>query len=196
VCRRFGVLTPEDPYAAWPGDPTCVIAPLFVLFDYTFRPDVVAPEDAVAWAWEDGIRSVDERFLAPDPYASRTAWCHARVAYSEERLAEACATTASILVNNYPLRQDLVRLYRISRFLPWCGTRRTEQWHTRFGARVIVSGYLHIRATDWVDGVRFEEVLLGDAKHWHRERGIDGYLRKILPGPATGRQTGGPEYHR
>jgi predicted phosphodiesterase len=196
VCRRFGVLTPEDPYAVWSGDPTCVIAPLFVLFDYTFRPDVVAPEDAVAWAWEDGIRSADERFLAPDPYASRTAWCHARVAYSEARLAEACATAPSILVNHYPLRQGLVRLHRIPRFSPWCGTRLTEQWHTRFGARVVVSGHLHIRATDWVDGVRFEEVSLGYPKHWHRERGIDGYLREILPGPATGRQTGGPEYHR
>ena len=196
VCRRFGVITPEDPYAVWPGGPACVIAPLFVLFDYTFRPDVVAPEDAVAWAWEDGICSADERFLVPDPYASRTAWCHARVAYSEARLTEACATAPSILVNHYPLRQDLVRLHRIPRFSPWCGTRLTEKWHTRFGARVVVYGHLHIRATDWVDGVRFEEVSLGYPKHWHRERGIDGYLREILPGPASGGQTGGPEYHR
>jgi predicted phosphodiesterase len=196
VCRRFGVLTPEDPYAVWPGDPACVIAPLFVLFDYTFRPDTVAPEDAVAWARADGIRSADERFLAPDPYASRAAWCHARVAYSEQRLAEACAMAPSILVDHYPLRQDLVRLHRIPRFSPWCGTRLTEQWHTRFRARVVVSGHLHIRTTDWIDGVRFEEVSLGYPKHWRRERGIDDYLREILPGPATSRQTGGPEYHR
>ncbi|MDA1095114.1 MAG: metallophosphoesterase [Acidobacteria bacterium] len=195
MCRRFGVLTPEDPYVVWPGEPACVIAPLFVLFDYTFRPDDVAPADAVAWAADDGILSADERFLAPDPYPSRTAWCHARVDYSEQRLAAACATTPSILVNHYPLRQDLVRLHRIPRFSPWCGTRRTEHWHTRFRARVVVSGHLHLRATDWIDGVRFEEVSLGYPRHWRREQGIDRYLREILPGPTSGPHSGGPEYH-
>ena len=196
VCRRLGVLTPEDPYVTWPGQPACVIAPLFVLFDYTFRPDRVAPEDAVTWAAADGILSADERFLAPDPYPSRTAWCHARVEYSERRLGETCTNAPSVLVNHFPLRQELVRLHRIPRFSPWCGTRRTEQWHTRFGARVVVSGHLHVRTTDWIDGVRFEEVSLGYPKHWRHERGIDGYLREILPGPVTLRQTGGPQYHR
>ena len=40
LARSFGVLTPEDPYPIWPGsDPPIVIAPLFVLYDYSFRPD-------------------------------------------------------------------------------------------------------------------------------------------------------------
>ena len=45
VCRRFGVLTPEDEFPVWdgPGGPVTV-APLFTLYDYSFaaadgRPD-------------------------------------------------------------------------------------------------------------------------------------------------------------
>ncbi len=39
VCRRFGVLTPEDDFPVWdgPGGPVTV-APLFTLYDYSFSP--------------------------------------------------------------------------------------------------------------------------------------------------------------
>ena len=40
VCRGLGVVTPEDPYPIWPGeDGPVVVVPLFVLYDYSFRPD-------------------------------------------------------------------------------------------------------------------------------------------------------------
>ena len=44
VCRRLGVLTPEDPYPVWtgPGGPVTVV-PLFVLYDYSFRPPGTDP---------------------------------------------------------------------------------------------------------------------------------------------------------
>jgi predicted phosphodiesterase len=40
ACQRFGVLTPEDDFPVWdgPGGPVTV-APLFTLYDYSFRPD-------------------------------------------------------------------------------------------------------------------------------------------------------------
>jgi hypothetical protein len=98
-------------------------------------------------------------------------------------LQEAAASAPLVLVNHFPLREDLVRLWRIPRFSIWCGTKRTEDWHQRFRARVVVSGHLHIRSTDWVDGVRFEEVSLGYPRHWDPDSGIDQYLREILPGP-------------
>ena len=42
ICRELGVLTPEDPYPVWPGaGPPCVVVPLFLLYDYSFRPDDV-----------------------------------------------------------------------------------------------------------------------------------------------------------
>src|SRR5581483_8743621 len=39
LARRYRVLTPEDPYPLWPGGgPKTVIAPLFLLYDYSVRP--------------------------------------------------------------------------------------------------------------------------------------------------------------
>src|SRR5262249_45475450 len=60
VCRRHGVLTPEDPYAVWPGEgPRRIVAPLFLLYDYTFRPDSVPAEQAIAWAAEENLLCSD-----------------------------------------------------------------------------------------------------------------------------------------
>ena len=73
MCRGLGVVTPEDPYVVWPGAPRCVIAPLFLLYDYTFGPDSVPPEGAAAWAAEAGT-TVRRRALPrprPVPVAGR-----------------------------------------------------------------------------------------------------------------------------
>lgn len=199
VCRSHGVLTPEDPFPRWPGPgPVTRVCPLFVGYDYSFAPDGLSVADAVAWAAEAGIRCTDESFLRPHPYADMAAWCAERVQISEARLGEAAASgDRLILAAHFPLRRDLVRLYRIPRFAPWCGTRKTEGWHLRFPVDVVVSGHLHMRATDWRDGVRFEEVALGYPAHWDRARGIEGYLRTILPRPPL-RVAGsaGPDWHR
>lgn len=200
ACRDLGVLTPEDPWPVWPGDgPPTVIAPVFTLYDYTFVPDGVRPEQAPEWAREDGIVAADERLLHPDPFPSRIAWCHARVAATEARLAAVPAGHRVVLVNHWPLRRDLVRLYAVPRYAPWCGTVLTEDWHVRFPIHCVVSGHLHMRATDWRDGVRFEEVALGYPRHWRHEAGVEGYLREILPGPDVAPPPGGwggPVWHR
>jgi 3',5'-cyclic AMP phosphodiesterase CpdA len=182
ICRDYGVLTPEDPYILWPGPgPACLLTPLFILYDYTFRPDHVAAEDAVEWAVQSGVLCADEALLHPAPYPSRAAWCAARCDYTEKRLAAASLQAPLILINHFPLRQDLVRLARIPRFSLWCGTRRTEEWHTRFPVLSVIYGHLHIRATDYRDGVRFEEVSLGYPSQWDHEQGIQAYMREILP---------------
>ena len=125
--------------------------------------------------------------LHPDPYPTRQAWCAARYAEAEPRLAAAARQAPVVLVNHWPLRQDLAILPRIPRFSIWCGTRRTEDWHRRFRAAAVVYGHLHIRSTHWRDGVRFEEVSLGYPQNWDERRGVAPYLREILPGPpATG----------
>lgn len=181
ICRRHDVLTPEDPFAVWPGEgPRTAIAPTFVLYDYSFRPDDVAREDAVAWAAETGVRCADEALLAPFPFESRDAWCHARVTFSEQRLSAVPEDTRLVLVNHFPLRRDLAILPRIPRFSLWCGTRATESWPARFPIDVVVSGHLHIRNTRWIDGVRYEEVSLGYPKQWDQSRGVRAHLRKIL----------------
>ncbi|MFT5686143.1 MAG: 3',5'-cyclic AMP phosphodiesterase CpdA [Myxococcota bacterium] len=198
LCQERGVLTPEDDWPLWPGEgPPTRLAPVFVGYDYSFGPAGLSPQQVVSWASEAGIRPTDERLLHPDPYPSRSAWCEARVALTEARLSAVAPGERLVLINHYPLRADLVRLFRIPRFTPWCGTRLTEEWHRRFPIDVVVSGHLHMRATDWRDGVRFEEVALGYPRHWRSEQGIGHYLRQILPrtaSPPGGR--GGPIWHR
>jgi hypothetical protein len=184
LCRSYGALTPEDPFATWDGlGQSCVIAPLFLLYDYSFRPDDVPLECALEWAADSGVMGADEGFLHPDPYPSRSAWCEARCRQTEERLARLPHGLPVVLVNHFPLRRDLVRVPIAPRFSLWCGTRRTEDWHTRYHALAVVSGHLHVRATDWRDGVRFEECSLGYPRQWQAERGLAAYLREILPGP-------------
>ncbi len=185
VCRDHGVLTPEDPYPLWPGaGPPCTLVPLFLLYDYSFRPDDVAEADALDWARAAGIECTDEVLLHPDPYPSRTAWCHARCAAARARLDELPSTHTTILINHFPLRRELARLPAVPRFSLWCGTRLTESWHLDYRARVVVSGHLHIRSTRWIDGVRFEEVSLGYPRQRAPGRDLESFLREILPGPA------------
>lgn len=184
LARRHGVVTPEDPYPLWtgPGGP-CLIAPLFLLYDYSFRPDDVPLDGVILWAEEQHSVCADELLLDPAPYPDRAAWCAERCRLTERRLEEAGADLPKVIVNHYPLRRDLIHIPRIPRFSPWCGTRLTENWHRRFNARVVVSGHLHTRRTDWRDGTRFEEVSLGYPRQWNRAHGLTAYLREILPGP-------------
>jgi len=181
MCRRYDVLTPEDPYATWPDDPRLVIAPLFLLYDYSFRPELVpSPEAAIAWAAEDGIKCADEIYLRPDPYPSRQAWCEARCEATAARLAAIPEDTSTILVNHFPLRYAHARLPLVPRFSIWCGTKRTEDWHLRYRAKAVVFGHLHIRQERIVDGITFHEVSLGHRRQWnqaHPER----YIRQVWP---------------
>ena len=184
LARQYGVVTPEDPYLLWTGSGgPCLIAPLFLLYDYSFRPDDVPLDGVVAWAEEEHSMCADELLLDHAPYPDRQTWCAERCRLTEQRLAETPADIPKVIINHYPLRRDLVRIPRIPRFSPWCGTRRTEDWHRRFNARVVVSGHLHTRRTDWRDGTRFEEVSLGYPRQWDCTRGLTAYLREILPGP-------------
>jgi predicted phosphodiesterase len=193
IAREFGVLTPEDDYMLWegPGGP-CLIAPIFTLYDYSFRPEHVPLQDALEWAKEKDIEATDEHLLHPEPYASRIEWCEVLVKRAEAKLAATVAAHPDvplIIAGHWPLREDLVQLFRVPRFSLWCGTKKTEDWHKRFNAKVVVSGHLHVRRTDWVDDTRFEEVSLGYPRQWQncQEQGLDinDMLREILPGPES-----------
>ncbi len=191
IARRHGVITPEDPYPVFPhleGD--VLIAPLFLLYDYSFRPRNVAADAVVAWARRAGNMCADEYFLRPDPFPNRASWCAARCAEAEDRLDACPADVPKILVNHFPLEEKLAVLPRVPRFTPWCGTRRTRGWHKRFNARAVVYGHLHIRGTHWIDGVPFQEVSLGYPAQWNRVRGIGGYLREVVLAPAEVRDAG------
>ncbi|MEV7014032.1 metallophosphoesterase [Streptosporangium sp. NPDC051022] len=185
VCRNLGVVTPEDPYPVWEGaGGPAIVAPLFVLYDYTFRvPGVATEEEALALAHEKGVVCTDEMFLHPDPYPSRGAWCRARIAETERRLAALPRDVPTVLVNHYPLVREPTLILRHPEFAIWCGTERTADWHLRFGAAAVVYGHLHIPRTTWYDGVRFEEVSLGYPREWRPRPTPPGIPRRILPAP-------------
>jgi len=186
LCRRHGALTPEDPYPLWLGEGgPHLIAPLFALYDYSFRPAEVPAEGAVAWAEETGLLCTDEVMLHPEPHASTPAWCAARCALTERRLGELDPRVPLVLVNHYPLDERLLKLVFIPRFSIWCGTRRTADWHTRYHVDTVIYGHMHRRATEWLDGVRFEEVSLGYPRDWSQEAGMAAYLHQVLPAPTS-----------
>lgn len=187
LCRRLGVLTPEDPYPVWEGvGGPALVAPLFLLYDYSFGANVAASkEEALRLAHEAGVVCVDEFLLHPDPYATREEWCEARVWETEARLEARPAGMPTVLVNHYPLLEGPTRLLRHPEFAQWCGTRLTAEWHRRFEAAAVVYGHLHIPVTSWYDGVRFEEVSLGYPREWRQRSWTKPGLRPILPAGAA-----------
>lgn len=184
LCQRLGVVTPEDPYPVWqgPGGPAAV-APLFVLYDYTFRaPGTTTKEESLAYAHRTGVVCTDEYLLHTDPFAGADAWCRQRVEETERRLSAHDPSVPLVLVNHYPLVREPTDILHYPEFAQWCGTVHTADWHTRFNVTAVVYGHLHIPRTTWHDGVRFEEVSIGYPREWRRRGGPPG-PRRILPHP-------------
>jgi 3',5'-cyclic AMP phosphodiesterase CpdA len=187
LCRSLGVLTPEDPYPVWdgPGGPVTV-APLFLLYDYSFRPPGTADKaEGLAKAYASGVVCSDEWLLHPDPYPSREDWCQARIELTQARIEARDPELPVVFVNHFPLVRDPTRVLRYPEFAQWCGTERTADWHVRYGAAAVVYGHLHIPRTTWHDGVRFEEVSLGYPREWRARGRGPGQPRQILPAPGS-----------
>lgn len=192
ICRDLGVVTPEDPYPVWRGEGGPVtVAPLFVLYDYSFRmPGVATKEESLHLAHEAGVVCTDEYFLHPDPHGSRDAWCRERVARTEQRLAAVDPAYPTVLVNHWPLVRQPTDILRYPEFAQWCGTTLTADWHRRFRAAAVVYGHLHIPRVTWYDGVRFTEVSIGYPREWKRRPPREP-LRTVLP-PQPGAAAAGP----
>ncbi|MER6257898.1 metallophosphoesterase [Streptomyces sp. NPDC001584] len=182
ICRTLGVITPEDPYPVWEGEGgPCVIAPLFVLYDYSFRPEGASTKAAaLARAEAAGVVCTDEFFLHPDPYPSREAWCRARVESTERRLAAVPDELPTVLVNHFPLVREPTRILHHPEFSLWCGTEATADWPTRFRAAAVVYGHLHIPRLLWWQGVPHQEVSLGYPREWQRRPGRPALPVQIL----------------
>ncbi|MFW5418977.1 metallophosphoesterase [Nocardiopsis sp. CNT-189] len=188
ICRRLGVLTPEDPYPVWEGDGgPVVVAPVFTLYDYSFHPPGTSTkEEGLAYAYRTGVVCTDEFMLHPDPYPTREDWCAARVAATEPRLEEAAARHPTVLVGHWPLVRRPTDVLYYPEFAQWCGTVRTADWHLRFNAAAVVYGHLHIPRTTHYDGVRFEEVSVGYPREWRRRGRPGDWLRTVLPADGRG----------
>lgn len=185
LCRSLGVRTPEDDYLVWTGvGGPVTLAPLFVLYDYSFRaPGTRTRAESLQRAYDTGVVCTDEMLLHPDPYPSRQAWCRARVAWTERRLAALDPTVPTVLISHWPLVREPTRILRYPEFAQWCGTELTADWHRRFHATVAVYGHLHIPRTTHYDGVRFEEVSLGYPREWRRRATPPRPVRRVLADP-------------
>ncbi|MFI5983206.1 metallophosphoesterase family protein [Streptomyces sp. NPDC051555] len=187
ICRELGVITPEDPYPVWHGEngPVAVV-PLFVLYDYTFRPaGAVSQEHALELADQAGVICTDEFLLHPDPYPSREAWCRARLEETRARLDALPPDLPTVLVNHFPLVREPTRVLRYPEFALWCGTEETADWHRRYRAAAVVYGHLHIPRTIHCDGVPHHEVSLGYPREWERRATPPGRPVQILAGAAA-----------
>jgi 3',5'-cyclic AMP phosphodiesterase CpdA len=188
-CRALGVDTPEDEFPVWTGEGgPVVVAPLFLLYDYSFLPEGAATaEEGLAIARAAGVLATDEHVLYPDPYPDRAAWCAARVAESRRRLDALDPALPTVLVNHWPMTRFPTLVLRHPEFALWCGTTATADWHVRYRAQVVVYGHLHIPRVTTEDGVRFEEVSLGYPREWRsraeRRGRVDPPPRQVLPVP-------------
>lgn len=182
-CRELGVVTPEDEFPVWTGRGGPVtVAPLFVLYDYTFLPEGASTkEEGLEIARRARVVCTDEYLLHPDPYPTRDAWCRARVELTERRLAECDPELPTVLVNHWPLVREPTDVLWYPEFAQWCGTVRTADWHVRHRAAAVVYGHLHIPRTTVHDGVRFEEVSVGYPREWKRRGLPDDVLRPVFP---------------
>ena len=198
VCRRFGVVTPEDDFPVWdgPGGPVTV-APLFTLYDYSFQPGAttgagllgpgsagVGPADTEAGADADADTDARRRSaaLAAAQASGVSAADEGRLhadpypsvaAWCRDRVAATERRLAAVdgpvvLASHWPLLRDPVQALRHQAYAPWCGTAATADWHTRHRALACVYGHLHIPRSTRHGGVRFEEVSVGYPRQWQR----------------------------
>ena len=174
---EIGVVTPEDPYRVWsaPGTADVAVVPLFLLYDYSFRPVGTTREAALADAYEKSVVCTDEFLLSPAPFASVADWCHERVRLTERRLDALDPGLGTVLVNHFPLTPEPLRHLRHPEFSLWCGTRETADWARRYRAETVVYGHLHIPWDHEKDGTAFREVSVGYPREWTR--------RPVPPGP-------------
>lgn len=180
MARKYGVVTPEDPWLTFP-ETGHLIVPLFSMYDYSFRPKNILRSEVIDWAMAEDCVCTDEVAIKPAPFLTIDEWSRALCERARFRFENELPDDArTILINHYPLREDLVHIPRVPRFSPWCGTKETEQWHLLYRADVVVSGHLHVRGTQFRDGTRFEEVSLGYARQWNASYGLKHYIKQII----------------
>jgi 3',5'-cyclic AMP phosphodiesterase CpdA len=188
ICRGLDVLTPEDEYPIWRSErddgrvEELAVAPLFLLYDYSWRPHGLDLAEALSYGRSTGIYCTDEFLLHPDPYPSRQDWARDRLRYSQARLELIPADRRTVLISHWPLNRSPTAILRWPHFAMWCGMEATQDWHLRYRAAVAVYGHLHLPMTLSVDGVRFEEVSLGYPREWReRKQQPPNPVRRIDP---------------
>lgn len=156
--RAIGVDTPEDTYPVFDG---VTIAPLFTLYDYSFRPLGTTAKQAV----QEARVTLDDE-LAIAAWVDVEKWCAQRLDYSRGRLEQISGPT--VLANHWPLVVEPTRQLHEPDIALWSGTRQTRDWARRYRAQMVVYGHLHMPGETRVDGVPHVDVSLGYPFEQHR----------------------------
>lgn len=160
------------------------MVPMFLLYDYSFLPrGAIDKEHGLKIARDKNVVATDEFLLSPQPYATRDAWCRARIDSTRARLDALDTSVPTVLINHFPMVRQPTDVLFYPEFALWCGSTLTADWHTRYNAICSVYGHLHIPRTTYYDGVRFEEVSVGYPREWQRRGLPSNVLRQILPIP-------------
>ncbi len=170
ICRRFSVRTPEDDFLIMDcSEGAIAIVPMFLLYDYSFRPDEISEDLAVEWAMESNVLCSDEVLIQLTEHTGMAHWCRERVSYTQQRIEKLLQDKTAlklILVNHFPLCESSFELHRIPRFSIWCGTKSTQDWHSRYPVNKVIYGHLHMPGQQQIDNVDFHEVSLGYPGQW------------------------------
>ncbi|MDX7991062.1 metallophosphoesterase family protein [Xenorhabdus littoralis] len=181
ICRQHKVLTPEDEFYRYcMGDGTAItIAPIFTLYDYSFRNSGDYTEDqAIERARRCGVMSSDEFFLKTYPHKNIIDWCRERIRYTEKRLNTIPDGENIVLMSHFPITRKPLESLRNTEFSIWCGSEKTHKWASRKGVRMVVYGHLHIPNIEYIQGIAHIEVSLGYPREW-REHNRHSYLVKL-----------------
>ncbi|MDX7987496.1 metallophosphoesterase [Xenorhabdus sp. 12] len=173
ICRQYNVLTPEDEFHSYHmGDDTRItIAPIFTLYDYSFRNTFdYTVDQAIERARRCGVISSDEFFLKTYPYKNVVDWCRERLLYTEKRLNAIPDGENIILMSHFPVIRKPLESLRNTEFSIWCGSEKTHQWASRKGVRMVIYGHLHIPNLEYIQNVAHVEVSLGYPREWQKHR--------------------------
>ena len=138
----LGVLTPEDPYPVWTGaGGPAVVAPLFLLYDYSFLPDGTATAGRGAGRRLPGRRGLHRRAPArarPVPRPRRLVR-RARRVLAGPGSTRCDPDLPTVLVNHWPLTRlptRVLRLPRVRAVVRHDGHRRLARPLPRRGRRL------------------------------------------------------------
>jgi len=105
MCDELGVVSPEHPFpvwteAGWSGNDRAVVPALRLLVPAAGRDH---QSRGLAIARERNVVCTDEFVLSSEPYPTREAWCHERVAATRKRLDDLDWMNPTVLVNHFPM---------------------------------------------------------------------------------------------
>lgn len=111
--------------------------------------------------------------------------CAAPISATERQLHQVAGELPLVLVYGRALVRRPTELMPHQEYARWCGTVRTVDGRTRFGAAAVVHGHLRVPRSTVDDGAPSEQVSLGYPRESQRYGLRPDPARQILPRPTV-----------